>query len=203
MDVDEEGFVYEDSLLPQWLLQHLTNPDYDSEIEGSRPLRYKWPKETTLGRDHFTIDTQQCVDCGKDLKWMMPMNKKPNGRYLFCHNEEGAQICGKNHYLRCHYCGNINNENSGAIVFRTGNSAFDGPSQIYQFMCYHCHKEQMETEPGLKECREKMTEIREVRRQDEMNYRQNGLSGSALLRSSKDFNERSGKKRKMSEKDEE
>lgn len=184
---EDDDYIYEDHLLPAWLREEILDSAYDSEEEGSRPLRFKWPKSSALTRDHFTIDVQTCVDCSHALGWMMPMNKKPNSRYLFCHNDVGEQTCGLSPYLRCYYCGNINNSNSGSIVYRTANSAYDGPSQHYQFMCYHCHKEQKENEPGLEECKKQMAAIRELRREDEAKYRLEQRMGGGGAAASKTY----------------
>lgn len=168
---------------------------YNSEKEGSRPIQKKWPSDTALERSHFTVDEQQCLLCKKKLGYAMPMNKEPNIRFLFCMDSEGNDVCrGKAVALNCWSCGNFNTENSGSIVFRTGNSAFDGPSQIYEFMCYHCHKEMKENEPGLEECREQMKKIREIRKEDEL--RERGLGGYSNPYSS-DLNSGKEKKRKL------
>lgn len=143
--------------------------EYDSEKEGSRPIKEIWPEDSLLKPDHFTIDHQNCLKCGKDLGYAMPMNKKPNVSFLYCRNEDGSDLCRASlSYLPCHYCGNYNNENTGSLVSRPGNSSYYGPSQIYQFMCYHCHKEMMDNEPGLEECREQMSKIRELRKEEEL-----------------------------------
>jgi hypothetical protein len=148
---------------------------YDSDVEGSRPIREVWPEDSELTPDHFTIDTQTCLACGKNLGYAMPMNKKPNPKFLFCLDEDGNDLCrGKVSYVTCHYCGNFNNESSGSLVSRPGNSGYCGPSSIYSFMCHYCYDEMKKGEPGLEECRTQMAKVREVRRAEEMKER--GLS---------------------------
>ncbi len=142
---------------------------YDSERDGSRPIKKSWPEDSQLDRSHFTIDEQQCLLCKKKLGYAMPMNKEPNVKFLYCLDSEGNDVCrDKAVALHCWSCGNYNTEATGCIVFRTGNSAFDGPSQIYEFMCYHCHKEMKENEPGLAECKRQMELIRAARKEDEL-----------------------------------
>lgn len=182
-EVEGEEEEYDDQvceMLPEWMWPLMNSRTYDSDEEGSRPIRPRWPKTSQLGRDHFTIDKQACLDCGKQLQYAMPMNKRPNGTFLFCHNEEsGVETCGHTNYIRCYTCGNFNTVSTGGIVHRPGNSAFDGPSDIFQFMCHHCHREQQEREPGLEECRKQMKAIRELRREDELNTRLQGVQTAA------------------------
>jgi hypothetical protein len=137
----------------------------EDEAEYS-PLRDDWPATSMLSRDHFTIDVQTCLHCGKRLGYAMPMNKRPKIQYLFC------DLCPKSiSFIRCHVCGNFNNETSGTVVHRPGNSGYSGPSQIYSFMCYHCLKDQKEQEPGVEETREMMKLVRETRRKKELEER--------------------------------
>jgi hypothetical protein len=108
------------------------------------------------------------------------MNKMPAGHFLFCKTSEGLPKCENNaNYLQCLACGNYNNNNTGSIVARPGNSAYAGQSSIYSFMCFHCHKEMMENEPGVKECAEMMKKVREQRRVEELKER-NSLASSTL-----------------------
>jgi hypothetical protein len=154
--------------LTWWEATQLSN-SYDSEEEGSRPIRQVWPSDTTLFKEHFTIDEQCCLVCRKKLGYALPMNKQANPRFLFCTDENGNARCAeKAEYISCWACGNLNNMNSAHIVTRPGNSAYYGPSQIYDFMCKHCHKDMMEMEPGKEECAAQLAKIREIRRNDKL-----------------------------------
>ena len=143
---------------------------YNSEEEGSRPIVQAWPEDSLLTKDHFTIDEQQCLKCKKKLGYALPMNKQANPRFLFCCDDTGGPLCALTaDYLHCWACGNLNSERTGSLVSRPGNCAYYAqPSQIYEFMCYHCHKEMMENEPGKEECAERMKQIRKTRTEDRM-----------------------------------
>lgn len=170
---DSEGVVRRE-LIPLEQRVNLTwweslqlSEEYDSEEEGSRPLRQVWPKDTLLYKEHFTIDEQCCLLCRKKLGYALPMNKMANPRFLFCCDDNGNPQCAsKADFIPCWACGNLNNVNSAHVVTRPGNSAYYGPSQIYDFMCKHCHKDMMEMEPGKEECIDQLAKIRELRRND-------------------------------------
>lgn len=150
---------------------------YDSEEEGSRPVRQEWPAESILDKSHFTIDEQHCLKCRKKLGYALPMNKEPNVKYLFCCNEDGSPKCRlQADYLECWACGNLNTQTTGHVVNRPANCAYYEPTQIYDFMCAHCHKDMMEQEPGKEECAEQLKKIRELRREDKI--RGGGGAGS-------------------------
>lgn len=167
---EEEGEVMERPRLTskRWLLD-FEDEEYDSEKEGSRPVQPNWPKDSLLRRDQFTIDEQQCLKCRKLLGYAMPMNKEPNAKYLFCVEEDGTEKCrSESQYLNCFACGNYHSSATATVVCRPGNSGYEGPSSIYNFMCYSCHKDMMENEPGVEECKRNMAAIREKRREDEL-----------------------------------
>lgn len=139
--------------------QLLTDENYNSDEEGARPLRDEWPETSLLSRDHFTIDQQPCLACEKLLGYAMPMNREPNPIFLFC--DEDCRNTAS--FLKCLSCGNFNNQTTGSIVKRPGNSAYNGQSEIYMFMCFYCHKEMMENEPGVEETATAMQRYRELR----------------------------------------
>lgn len=132
--------------------------------EPASPIRTPWPADSVLPESHFTVDHQHCLACQKDLGYAMPMNRPPKPHYLFCQDNEQCQTTAM---VKCWACGNFNNEQTGNIVFKPGNSAYRGPSQIYSFMCHHCFKDQIEMEPGLEETQEMMKKVREERRAEE------------------------------------
>lgn len=127
------------------------------------PIRTEWPKDSLLKPEHFTIDSQHCLNCFAKLGYAMPMNREPKVKYLFCDHPN----CQTANFLKCWACGNFNNENSGHLVHRPGNSAYQGPSQIYSFMCVHCYKDQIENEPGVEETKEMYKKFAAVRRENE------------------------------------
>jgi len=178
---DEEGEhmqMEEVKEIPRWI-QELDNGAYNSEEEGCRPIRPYWPKGSCLTREQFTIDEQTCLDCGKKLGYAMPMNKTPNIRYLFCLKQDGSQPCRTlPSFFKCFVCGNYHTPATLNIVSRPGNSAYEGPSEIYQFMCGSCHKDQMENEPGVEECRKQMAQIRAARQADKLRSYGVGVSDS-------------------------
>jgi hypothetical protein len=199
--------------------------DYDDEEKGYRPVLQTWPEGSVLTRDHFTIDQQHCLKCRKKLGYALPMNKPANPKYLFCCDEHGNEVCRTDiSYLHCHACGNLNNESTLHVVSKPGNCAYTEATCIYDVMCYHCHKEMMDNEPGVEECKKQMKEIREMRRKDELEGRRgaatagggwrggDGLRAAlgerggvepAAQRYASSLSETSEKKRKrMSEKDE-
>lgn len=155
----------DDSVVYKWWEVDQMNDAYDSDREGSRPVKQEWPKDSLLTPDHFTIDQQQCLKCKKRLGYAMPMNKQANPKYLFCCEENGTEKCRKQaDYLQCWACGNLNTQNTGVIVCKPGNCAYyPQPSQIYEFMCHFCHNDMMKNEPGVEECRAQMKKIREAR----------------------------------------
>lgn len=148
--------------------QLLTEEDgYDSDKEGSRPVRQEWPQDSLLSMDHFTIDKQHCLKCRKHLPYALPMNKNANPKYLFCCEEDGTPLCAlQADYIQCWACGNLNSQTTAHVVTRPANCAYLQPSQIYDFMCHHCHKDMMEQEPGVEECKEQLKKIKEMRRLD-------------------------------------
>lgn len=168
---------------PEWLAQLHEDENYNSEVEGSRPIKKNWPKDSVLPRSHFYIEEQQCLKCHHLLGYAMPMNKLPNIKFLFCINEDGSRKCSlDNPYLECHHCGNLTHSGSGGhFCHRPGNSAYDGPSQIYQFLCHHCLKDQKENEPGVEECKAQMKLIREMRKKDELEHKTGGLNCANLM----------------------
>lgn len=133
-----------------------------SEVPAS-PIRNEWPADSVLKPDHFTIDQQPCLNCNKKLGYAMPMNRIPKVKYLFCENS----LCQTAHFLQCFVCGKYQSENTAHLVHRPGNSAYQGPSQIYSFMCHYCYKDQLAMEPGLEETREAYKKYREVRQRNE------------------------------------
>lgn len=154
--------------LTHWEREQL-DEGYNSEEEGSRPVKQEWPAESILEKSHFTIDQQHCLKCRKKLGYALPMNKEPNVKYLFCCEEDGAPRCRlQADYLECWACGNLNTQTTGHVVNRPANCAYYDPTQIYDFMCAHCHKDMMEQEPGKEECAEQLKKIRELRREDKL-----------------------------------
>ncbi len=154
--------------------------DYDEETLGFRPVNQTWPEGSVLTRDHFTIDQQHCLKCRKKLGYAMPMNKPANPKYLFCCDKDGNEKCRENiSFLNCHACGNLNNESTLHVVSKPGNCAYTEATCIYDVMCFHCHKDMMENEPGVEECKKQMKEIRKMRKQDELDSR---LGGGGLRR---------------------
>lgn len=153
---------------------------YDSDELGSRPVKFIWPKDSLLTPDHFTIDQQPCLKCKKKLGYALPMNKEPNVHFLFCCEEDGSPKCRlQSDYLNCWACGNFNTQSTGAVVSHPANCAYlPHPTQIYDYMCYHCHKEMMENEPGIQECRDQMKKIRQIRREDKLKGGGGGGSSS-------------------------
>jgi len=133
------------------------NPD-----EPASPVRDEWPKDSLLTKDHFTIDTQKCLTCRKDLGHAMPMNRIPKEKYLFC-----GEACQNTAVLQCFACDKHFVRDQGHFVHRPGNCAYSFPTQIYNFMCKYCYDEQMATEPGFEETKQKMKEFREYRKQME------------------------------------
>jgi hypothetical protein len=163
-----EDMMDEEPPIPRWI-QELDKAGYNSEDEGCRPIRPYWPKGSCLTKEQFTIDEQTCLDCGKKLGYALPMNKTPNIRYLFCLKQDGSQPCRTlPSFFKCFVCGNYHTPATLNIVSRPGNSAYEGPSEIYQFMCSSCHKDQMENEPGVEECQKQMAKIRASRQADKM-----------------------------------
>jgi len=164
----------------KWWEKVQKDEGYDSDAVGSRPIKQIWPKDSLLTKDHFTIDEQQCLKCKMKLGYALPMNKDPNPWFLFCTGDNGEQKCQlQADYLPCWSCGNLNTKNTGSVVARPGNCAYyEHPSQIYEFMCYHCHKEMMDNEPGIEECREQLKKIRELRREDKM---RGGMGGGGMI----------------------
>jgi hypothetical protein len=157
----------------------------EEEEELASPIRTEWPSDSLLKPEHFTIDQQKCLACHKSLGYALPMNKTPKPKYLFCPEPND---CAQTSFLECFVCGNYNNERSGHVVHRPGNSAYTGPSQIYSFMCAHCYKDQMEGEPGLKETQEAMKKYREYRHEQEIlenshlaNIASSGGGGSSVV----------------------
>jgi hypothetical protein len=137
----------------------------EEEEELSSPIRTEWPADTLLKPSHFTIDSQRCLNCCVELGYAMPMNRTPNPKYLFCQDKDE---CKTAQLLKCWACGNFNSERSGHIVSRPGNSAFQGPSSIFSFMCDYCYKEQCALEPSYEETKEMFAKYREVRRENEL-----------------------------------
>jgi len=127
------------------------------------PIRVEWPSDSLLKEDHFTIDKQRCLVCHTDLGYAMPMNRVPKVKYLFCEKDN----CQKTQFIECFSCGQYHGESTGRLVFRPGNSAYTGPTQIYSFMCTRCYTEQIENEPGVAETQEMMAKVREERKKYE------------------------------------
>lgn len=156
--------------------------EYNSEEEGSRPVRQEWPVESILEKTHFTIDEQHCLKCRKRQGYALPMNKEPNVKYLFCCNEDGSPKCRlQADYLECWACGNLNTQTTGHVVNRPANCAYYEPTQIYDFMCAYCHKDMIEQEPGKEECAEQLKKIRELRREDKSRGGGSGGGGGGEL----------------------
>lgn len=152
-----------------WWEKDQLDEAYNSEEEGSRPVKEEWPSDSLLSIDHFTIDKQYCLKCRKKLPYALPMNKQANPKYLFCCDEQGEPLCAKQaDYIQCWACGNLNSQTTAHIVTRPANCAYFEPSQIYDFMCHHCHKDMMENEPGVEECKEQLKKIKELRSQDKI-----------------------------------
>ena len=187
--IEEDDYIYEDHLLPASILPYINDPFYDSDSLGSRPLRKKWPKDTLLPRDHFTIDEQQCMNCEKKLGYAMPMNKRPNKRFLFCSEE-----CFDFTHIRCVDCGNFTFIDSGYLVNHPGNSGFDGPSDIFRFQCKSCYQDMVAAAPTAEECAKQMKELRKLREKDELAHKF-GPATADLYNSS--FAKPAGKKRKQ------
>lgn len=169
VDVEKDWDRSVDELLQERENKQATHSCFESEPganwdDPASPIRAEWPKDSMLTKDHFTIDEQHCLVCYKKLGYAMPMNRVPKTKYLFCHDNKD---CLAAVFLKCWVCGNFQNENTGYLVHRPGNSAYTGPSQIYNFMCHHCYKDQIEMEPGLEETREQFRKYREVRRENE------------------------------------
>lgn len=138
-------------------------PTAENEYEPASPIRTPWPADSLLKPDHFTIDTQRCLNCNANLGYAMPMNRIPKVKYLFCDHPN----CQTTSFLKCWACGNFQNENTGHLVHRPGNSAYQGPSQIYSFMCHHCYQEQMQMEPSVEETKEQYRKFANLRRENE------------------------------------
>lgn len=133
------------------------------EEEPASPVRDKWPADSLLTKDHFTIDTQKCLTCRHDLGYAMPMNRIPKEKYLFCDKEE----CSTSAILQCFACDKHFIRDVGHFVHRPGNCAYTFPTQIYNFMCKYCYSEQMTLEPGYEETKKQMKEFREYRKRME------------------------------------
>jgi len=139
--------------------EELEKQEIDLSNEPASPVRDEWPKDSLLTKDHFTIDTQKCLTCRKDLGHAMPMNRIPKEKYLFCADD----VCSTVAVLQCFACDKHFVRDSGHFVHRPGNCAYTFPTQIYNFMCRYCYEEQMATEPGFEETKQKMKEYREYR----------------------------------------
>lgn len=170
---DDEIMKFETEFADHLLKKRSVESNSMNEEEGEKeegeeklasPIRTEWPSDTALKPSHFTIDTQRCLNCCCDLGYAMPMNRTPNPLYLFCRDKEECKTAA---LLKCWACGNFNSERSGHIVSRPGNSAFQGPSSIYSFMCLHCYNEQLALEPSAAETKEMFAKYREIRRQNE------------------------------------
>lgn len=131
--------------------------DYDAPAS---PIKERdWGPDCPIRRENCVIDKQHCLHCHKDLGYAMPMNRIPKINYLFCKNIE----CQNIQCIKCWACGNYTSEAEGHIVNRPGNSFYDGPSDIFAFMCMHCYKDQMTMEPNLEETRELYSKYRAER----------------------------------------
>lgn len=137
----------------------------DLSMVPASPVRDEWPKDSLLTKDHFTIDTQKCITCRKDLGYAMPMNRIPKEKYLFCQGPD--DICVETAIIQCFACDKHFCRDTGYFVHRPGNCAYTFPTQIYNFMCKYCYEEQMVGEPGFEETKQKMREFREYRRKME------------------------------------
>ena len=138
-------------------------PTEVNENEPASPIRTPWPADSMLKPEHFTIETQRCLNCNANLGYAMPMNRLPKVQYLFCDHPN----CQSTNFLKCFACGNFQSESTGHLVYRPGNSAYTGPSQIYSFMCTYCYKDQMSLEPGPEETKEQYKKFAAVRRENE------------------------------------
>lgn len=144
-------------------VERLVADPSDDQSGPASPIRTPWPADSLLPQSHFTIDQQACLNCGKQLGYAMPMNREPKVKYLFCSTE----TCQQAQFLKCFACGNFQSETSCFLVYRPGNSAYQGPSQIYSIMCNHCYADQQSLEPSLEETREQFAKFREVRQRNE------------------------------------
>ena len=143
--------------------QEANFPTEANENEPASPIRTQWPADSLLKPEHFTIETQRCLNCNANLGYAMPMNRLPKVKYLFCDHPN----CQSTNFLKCFACGNFQSESTGHLVYRPGNSAYTGPSQIYSFMCTYCYKDQMSLEPGPEETKEQYKKFAAVRKENE------------------------------------
>jgi len=130
-------------------------------LEPVSPIRTPWPEDSLLKPDHFTIDQQKCLSCHKDLGYAMPMNRVPKSKYLFCEAHRGSGV-GK-----CWGCLKYQTANTCHIVYRPGNSAYQGPSSIHTIMCHTCMEDMKKGEPSVEETQKMYKEFAELRRKNE------------------------------------
>lgn len=163
----DDGVWWSDT--PEWLKGVYEAADYDSEVEGSRPVKDKWPAKSELSRDHFVIDQQRCLKCSKKLPWNMPMNKIPNPHFLFCCDDDGKSICKiECRSLPCCRCGNLTHVDlNGSLGFQLANSGYCGPAQLYFFICNSCHRDEVANAPSDDDVKERMRVIKELRKSGE------------------------------------
>ena len=139
--------------------------DSEAELGPSSPIpKDRWPADSLLTREHFTLDNQRCLVCEADLGYQMPMNRTPKPKYLFCPTGLSPN-CFISPVYKCLSCGHFSSSNQGDLVSRPANSGYDGPAECFSFMCTYCYNEQKAGEPGLQETKEAMAAFREVRRQ--------------------------------------
>lgn len=130
-------------------------------LEPQSPIRTPWPEDSMLKPEHFTIDQQKCLTCHKDLGYAMPMNAVPKAKYLFCEAHQNSPVG------LCWGCMQHQTDNSCALVYRPGNSSYQGPSSIHTIMCNHCLEDMKKGEPTLEETQKMYKEFAEIRRKNE------------------------------------